>query len=204
MAATKKTDNHFTADKMALRIKYSCWGEKPLRVLDVFGGHGVIWRGVERKSGRKVLRTAIDSRDDLKTFHLHGDNSKVMASLDLSEFDVIDLDAYGIPSEQLQIIFDKKYSGIVFVTAIQTMQGQMPKRILEDIGIPSEISTKCPTLASKRGWDYLKEWLSKNGVKKIIHRSWSRKHYFVFAVNGAVLPSAGCDSHRGGISANPS
>lgn len=182
MAETKKTDNHYTGDKVALRVIHSPWKEgETLRVLDAFGGKGIVWKAVERKTGLKISRAAIDQRSDISTFHLHGENTKVMAGLDLNTFDVIDLDAYGVPVAQLQQIFSARFKGVVFVTAIQTLQGGLPKRMLMDIGFPESVTKKCPTLPARHGWVLLKEWLALNGVKKVHHRSLNRKHYFTFS-----------------------
>jgi hypothetical protein len=145
----------------------------------------LLWRAVERKNGKKVKRTAIDQRKDMLQLHLHGDNVKVMSGMDIKNFDVIDLDAYGIPYDQLKIVFDKKYIGTVFVTAIQTMTGGMPHGLLEEIGFSKDMITKAPSLFARRGFQYLLEWLALKGVKKIIHRSKARKHYFCFVINDA-------------------
>lgn len=186
-AQTKKTDNDFLADKVQLRIDH-CPKPKgrPARVLDCFGGKGTVWRLVEAKTGGKVDRVCIDSRPDLSSFHLHGDNIKVMAGLDLSGFDVVDLDAYGIPAAQLVEVFDSGFRGVVFVTAIQTMQGGIPAAMLDDLGFPGTISKKAPSLPSRRGWQLIKEWLALKGVRKISHRSKNRKHYLCFQINDAA------------------
>lgn len=182
MAGTK-TDNHFTADKIDLRVEMTAHLQT-VRVLDVFGGHGVVWGGVERISGRKVIRTAVDKRTDLDRPHLHGDNEKIIGELDLSRYDVIDLDAYGIPAGLIKTVLQKGFKGPVFVTAIQTMQGGMPKVISDDIGLPPTLMQSCNSLIGRRGWEYLKNWLALQGVDEIIHRSYSRKHYFGFYANG--------------------
>ena len=184
MGATKKTDNSYAADKIAMRVNHSPWpSDRPLRVLDCFGGKGIVWRGVERLSGKNVDRDCIEERHDLSDFHFHGDNLKVMPSLALLNYDVIDVDAYGVPAEQLKIILDSKFKGVVFVTLIQTMQGAIPKIIIEDLGIPLAVIEKAPSLIARRGWEYSKEWLNLHGVAKIIHRSKGRKHYFCFRLS---------------------
>lgn len=190
MPATKKTDNHYLADKVALRIRHSCWpaDNKPLRVLDGFGGKGVVWAAVRKISGREIERTAIDERIDLVQFHIHGDNARVLCELNLTEYDVIDLDAYGIPAEQLEIVFKSGFSGVVFVTAIQTMQGGLPHKIMDDLGFPAAIKELAPSLVARRGWYYLKEWLCFKGVKTIVHRTKGRKHYFCFTISGVAAP----------------
>lgn len=151
-AQTKKTDNDFLADKVQLRVDH-CPRPigRPARVLDCYGGKGVVWRLVEAKTSVKVERVAIDSRTDLSDFHLHGDNIKVMAGMDLTGFDVIDLDAYGIPAAQLVEVFESGFTGVVFATAIQTMQGIIPRIILDDLGFPDAVSKKSPLTAEQEG-----------------------------------------------------
>lgn len=178
MAATK-TDNHYLADKVAIRV--GMLPQKPVvRVLDAFGGRGLVWGAVEKKSGVTIDRVAIDMRTDIDDFHLHGDNIKVMGGLDLSQFDVIDLDAYGVPVHQMELVFKSSFQGVVFVTMIQTMNGAMPSSIVEYLGLPKSITKACPSLVSRRGWEYFCAWMVGNGVKKIRLREKSRKRYFGF------------------------
>jgi hypothetical protein len=193
-----KTDNHYTADKVALRVELVlATGLKEVKVLDAYGGHGVVWRAASKKlkeQGVSVHRVAIDERDDLKNFHLHGDNTKVMRGMDLNRFDVIDLDAYGYPFEQLKVVFDSRFSGVVFVTAITVSMGIMHKDLLMQQGFTETMIDKAPTLCAKRGWDIFLSWLQKNGVKKIVHRGKARKHYLGFVLNDAVQLVKGCDT----------
>ena len=181
--ATTKTDNDFTKNKIYLRANHLPDGD--LKVLDCFHGKGVIWRGVQQTTKRKIKLLAIDERNDVDDgFFLHGDNEEFLSSMDLSKFNVIDLDAYGVPYQQLKIIFKKKYTGTVFVTFIQTMYGQMPFGLLQEIGFSKQMIEKIPSLFAKRGWEYFKQWLSMHGVSKISHRSINRKHYLYFNCAG--------------------
>lgn len=209
MAATK-TDNHYTADKVALRVSMTEHLAEP-RVLDVFGGHGVVWAAVTRQTGKRISRVAVDNRLDLFDPHLHGDNTKIVKGLDLSRFDVVDLDAYGIPAALIhEVVVDKRFKGVVFVTAIQTMHGGMPKAICEGLGLPQSIFAECPSLVARRGWEFFKAWLATLGIREIIHRSKGRKHYLGFftgdrvaiSINDAVERAADCDTLRGDISAS--
>ena len=175
----KKTDNHYLADKVELRCRFM---PENCKVLDVFGGHGRVWKAVELKSQKKILRVAIDRRDDLKTFHLHGDVSKVLPSVDLTVFNAIDVDAYGIPYDPLKEIFDSEWKGRVFVTAIQSMYGRVPDGLLYEIGFSPDMIKKAPSLMGKRGFEYFLEWLAIRGVREIHHRSKARKHYLTFLI----------------------
>ena len=190
MAETKKTDNHYTADKIKIRLDFLPEKDE-IKVLDCYGGRGVIWEAIKRKSNKRIIRHAIDKRDDIKYFHYHGDNIKVMASIDLCSYDVIDLDAYGIPADQIDLVIGSGFKGPVFVTAIQTMHGGIPKRIISDLEFPDEITKKAPSLLARRGWQHLKDWLYFKGIRKIVHRSKNRKHYFYFNTNDVVEPLVG-------------
>lgn len=172
-----KTDNSYLADKVGLRINHL-----PKRgvvtVLDCFAVTGRIWRAVKRRTNREISILAMDKRPI--GFHLPGDNIAWLSGLDLDKFNVIDMDAYGIPYDQLKIIFDRKYRGIVFVTFIQSIWGRMPKGMMMEIGFTEAVLDKAPALCNHRGWEYFQEWLSKKGVQTIYHRSHARKHYLCF------------------------
>jgi hypothetical protein len=182
MGQTKKTDNDFLRDKLDLRIAHMPEGD--VSVLDCYSGHGVIWRTVRQMTGRPIKVLPIDVRDDIDFFHLHGPNQDFLATLDLAKYNVIDLDAYGVPFEQLKTVFQKQYSGTVFVTFIQSLYGQMPKAMLSELGFVPAMVERTPTLFARRGWDYFKQWLAMHGVKRIHHRSISRKHYLAFRLDG--------------------
>lgn len=184
-----KTDNARLADKVALRLDYSPWPKdtnRPLRVLDLFGGHGVVWAAVARKGLKQIHRVPVDMRHDMTELHIHGDNRKVLAGLDLNSFDVVDIDAYGIPVEQLTYILQSGFQGTVFFTAIQTMHGTLPSVLLDDLGFPKAIRKKAPTLPARRGWALMCEWLAMKGVRRLVHRSEPkrRKHYACFNTSG--------------------
>jgi hypothetical protein len=104
--------------------------------------------------------------------------------MDLSKFDVIDLDAYGVPFKQLKIIFmqneKKKLDVIVFVTFIQTMFGALPRAFLKECGYPNKMVRKIPTLFNKNGMDKMKLYLALNGVSKIHYKGIKNKNYFSF------------------------
>lgn len=189
MAGTK-TDNHFTADKVRLRADMTAHLDT-IRVLDAFGGHGVVWGAVARLTGKKIERVPVDKRLDLELPHLHGDNLKVVQGLYLGDFDVVDLDAYGVAADLIKLVVqEKKFAGTVFITFVQSMTGIMPKLISTDLGLPPSLSRECPSLISRRGWEFFKAWLAGMGIEQIQHRSWSRKHYLGFYANGYSAATA--------------
>jgi len=187
MAQTKKTNNSYFGNKVELRCNYL--PENPV-VLDCYAGAGLIWKAVEYKTGIKIKYVGIDVIDYGVGFYLTGDNMSYLQTMDLTRFNVIDLDAYGVPYEQLKTIFGRGYSGRVFVTFIQSLYGQMPVGLLEEIGFTNGMVEKIPTLFGKNGWNYFIEWLALNGVRAITHRSNGRKHYLTFISGTAELVSS--------------
>lgn len=193
-----KTDNSHLREKVNLRVAFC--PAHPVRVLDCFAGDGTVWEGVFRVAGRTGdKRLPIDTRDDIG-FHLPGNNLAWLQSIDLSRFDMIDLDAYGVPIDQLDIIFSRGFRGVVFVTFIQTLYGRIPNSLLLDIGFSSEQIEKAPSLFGHRGFDYFLQWLALRGIRHVMHVSLKRKHYLAFSCADLLL--ADLDSPRGGSFAN--
>jgi hypothetical protein len=179
MSANKKTHNSFFVDKVKLRSKVI--GSKSATVLDCFSAHSKIWRAIKSSNDRiKVFSLDIKEMDaDLVI-----DNKIALESMDL-DFDFIDLDAYGSPDEQIAILIDRGYSGIVFFTFITSGMGRLSNRVLKDLGYSKEMIETAPILCSRGHsgqWDQFKTWLSIHGIKEIVHRSHKRKHYGVFSM----------------------
>lgn len=149
-----------------------CWIALPVRV--GFGGRS----SVRSKKDIRVL--GMEKREI--GFRLPGDNMAWLVEMDLSRFDVIDLDAYGVPYEQLSLLFERGYRGVVFVTLIQSLWGRMPNDLLLEIGFTEAMIEKAPSLVGIRGFQYFMEWLASKGIETIYRRSHARKHYFCFVM----------------------
>jgi hypothetical protein len=175
-----KTDNSYLMDKVMLRVKNLPEGE--ISVLDCFAGKGLIWAAVENLSGRKVKVMPIDKRPDKDDFHLYGDNLEYLETLDLSRFRVVDLDSYGSPFRQLEVLFRRKYKGTVFVTMILDFREPGPDDMLIAIGFTKDQIEKASPCFCKRSWEYFLQYLAVKGVKKIRHRSTKRKHYLALTM----------------------
>lgn len=171
------TDNSLLGYKVLLRVDHL--PVESIRLLDCYGGHGIVWDAVKRLSGRNdIERVGIDKEQ--RAGLVRGDNRKWMMGLDLSRFNVIDLDAYGVPFDQVQIVFKSGFKGVVFFTFIQSVMGQLPAKLLQSSGIGKEARNECPTLFGQIGWELWLDWLGNNGVTKVWHRSKDRKHYGCF------------------------
>jgi len=178
----KKTDNSHLPEKAYLRIESIKKIKKPIvNVLEAFAGDGLIWREVQKKTDKKINILKIEKKDGKKGVYLKGDNMKFISMFDFTNFDIIDLDAYGSPYNQLQVVFKKQFTGIVHCTFIQNLYGCLNKKMLYQIGYKKEMIDKIPSLFNKNGFDKFKQYLAINGINKINSISpEENKHYLWF------------------------
>lgn len=174
-----KTNNSFFREKVDLRLE-GLDKDKIINVLECYAGEGCIWDEII-KQGYQIQITRIEKVYTSKVV-LKGDNLKWLASLDLTKYDIVDLDAYGVPFAQLELLFERKFEGKVFVTFIQTMMGGLPHGLLKINGITENMVKKVPTLVSKPAFSFMKEYLAKRGVKSIDFIKKDRKIYFSFCL----------------------
>ena len=148
---SKKVDNTPAAfaGKVALRLAVAegLGAGAQLRVLDAYAGAGRLWRAVSRHYPGHLELLGVDMRR-FRTA-IKADNRRVLASIDLDRFDLIDLDAYGLPAEQAQIIASHGYRKPIVWTCIQKMFAVMPAAVTDAEGIPREWRDLCPTLFSE-------------------------------------------------------
>lgn len=181
--SSRQTDNSYLGDKIALRIN-NIPLKKSLQVIDAYTGKGTIWANIKKTYKGQISLTRIDLKQDASDdFYFVGDNVKFLGAMDLSKYDVIDLDAYGVPYQQLKIIFDSDFKGCCFVTFIQSLMGGLNRDFLIDLGYTKAMIEKCPTLFAKAGLDKFKCWLALHGVKSIKARSHKRKSYLFFEIS---------------------
>lgn len=135
---TIKTDNMHEAEKVALRVlAVTELGEpRDIHVLDAYHGHGHVWRAVERvlPEGWNVHLFAVDNQAR-RASTLKVDNVRLLASIDLARFDLIDLDAYGWPVHQLIHCAGRAPDVPVLTTRSTKAISRVPTRVLTDIGI---------------------------------------------------------------------
>lgn len=184
-AQIKKTDNSFLTDKIKIRINtLEKINKKTITILDAYAGDSVIWNNIknipEYKNKLKIIKIEKEKKGGI---YLKGNNIKYLLSMNLNKFDLIDLDAYGIPYKQLKILFQKKYKGQIVITAIQSGLGGLPDELLIDLGYTKKMIKKCPTLFSKNGIEKLLNYLGNNGIKTANIISINRKNYLSFSAS---------------------
>jgi hypothetical protein len=179
---TIQTDNDAQMFEVKIELRERLIQDKEeYKILEAFAGDGILWDTIRKKYPNKkfnVLR--IDQKPGKKGVYLKGDNTKFISSMDLSKFDIIDLDAYGSPFLQLEIIFASNYKGPVICTFIQTMTGALNTGFLASLGYSKAMVKKCPSLFNIQGFDKMKAYLALKGVKSVLYFSQSRKNYFSF------------------------
>lgn len=181
--ATKTNNDPATFDtKVALRLM-SLPTKNEINVLDCFSGEGKIWDSVKKKTDKKINILSIDIKEYSKV-SLKGDNCKFLKSIDLKKFDIIDLDAYGSPSNQLAILKEKQYKGVVHCTFIQTMMGKINTNILKECGYTDVMIKKIPTLFNKDGLNKILNYVYlKFNVTKFKICTYKNKNYFYFTID---------------------
>jgi len=130
-----KTDNKSVGNKVFLRRKAT---EQlgALSVLDLFAGNNVLWRNIdtERYYGVELVPG--------KGANLTADAKQAIESLDLSAFNVIDCDSYGIPFEICRKLLENPsvQSGtVILYTAITNDFTQLPNLCLDMVRHPGNV-----------------------------------------------------------------
>ena len=177
--SSHKTNNSFLKTKIYIRLK-AIEDNKKYLILNCFNGRNEIWGNIKNKN---ITVHGLDILDYKNTVALIGNNIKTLPNLNLEKYNIIDLDAYGVPDKQLDIIIDKCISGtIVFYTFIQSVLGRLPDNILLKNGYSKLMIDKCTSLFSKAGFDKFKNYLSTFGVTKTEYINHGRKYYGYFII----------------------
>lgn len=177
-----KTNNSHLPEKISLRLN-SLPEKNSINVLDCYRGNNEIWKAIKKRTQKNINIIGIDKERNYEGLYLQGENIKFLPTMDLNQFDVIDLDAYGIPFRQLEIIFEKKFKGIIFITFIQSVMGAMNKKLLLKLGYTEKMFQKCQTLLFRNGFEKFKSYLYVNGIKELKSVSFERKHYLAINLN---------------------
>lgn len=154
-----------------------------VNVLDAFGGEGLVWNQVRTQTKKTVNSLRIDRNKNLSGMYLKGDNMKYLKSLDLAVFDIIDLDAYASPFNQLEVILKRKYAGVVHCSYVLSGIGNINRRMLERLGYTDRMINKAPQLFARQPFSKMVDYLATYGVREITNfQLTDRKNFFYFRV----------------------
>lgn len=176
----KKTDNSCLSEKLKIRQDViDATGQDRVRVLDCYAGKGIIWNLLKNKNQDKEISVlSIEKEKGKNPNALCGDNLKILPSLDLSKFDVIDIDAYGLPFEQTKLILESPFRGWIVITFIQSQYGRLNKKMVESVGLSWSNYNKCSTLFKPFALPFFFDFLSKKGIDKAFGYFLGDKNYF--------------------------
>ena len=137
MKTIRKVPNKRLPSKVRLRLD-AIRDLDEISVLDCFSGQGLVWDAVRKLSDRKIPVLGIDNADSVNQAHLHGDSLTILQSLDLSRFNLIDIDSYGSPVPHLEHLHTAGYHGRVVITynLISTF-ATINTALLKRLGYPS-------------------------------------------------------------------
>ena len=175
-----KTDNKSIANKIFLRNK-ATKHLKILSVLDLFAGNNLLWKTIdkERYYGVELIPD--------KGVNLNANANQVISSLDLSDFNVIDCDSYGIPFEICEkIIMNKNIESntVVIYTAITNAFTALPKVCINNIGIKN-LYKIAPSLFNTEAITYFYDMLANLGINEVNYYEvidGYTKHYGYFII----------------------
>ena len=168
----KKTDNVNVDHKVYLR-KQAVKDLKELKVLDLFAGMNVLWGhfDCDRYYGVEMVKG--------KGNNLNADNVRVIESLDLSDFNVIDCDSYGIPTKQIEQIYANKTlqrGTIIIYTCIGNAFSGVTTVALKEVGL-DKMYKKCKVLFNKLSNELFYVFLYNHGVRRVYEYEEEDSHY---------------------------
>lgn len=176
-----KTDNKSIYDKIFIR-KQAIQGIEHVRVLDLFAGRNVLWNNITTE-----YYFGVDAEKD-KGNNLVADSHAVFDSLDLSEFNVIDVDSYGISFDIYRKLFQRKDlqdGTIIIYTAITNEFTKIRNEAKDEFGFTS-FYDKAPSLFNACAIEFFYEMLAKYGIREVNYyeiRDHFKKHCGYFKVN---------------------
>ncbi|MCL2742216.1 MAG: hypothetical protein FWE67_00015 [Planctomycetaceae bacterium] len=176
-----KTDNDNLSKKLSIRLfaidRLQKSETEPIRVLDCFAGDGLLWHYLKKESGHLIKHVGIDTLPKQGALYL-GDNRRYLHRLSIDNYDLIDIDAYGVPYCQMKILAEHNYRGIVVGTFIQCVYGGLPYAMLEDIGYSRPMVQKITKLFFSKGWNKCAAFLRLLGYEEVYVYHCANKHYF--------------------------
>ena len=173
-----KTDNKSIANKIFIR-KEAIKNLKEVKVLDLFAGRNVLWNNIKTDK-----YFGIDIQEN-KGKNLNADTRDVFDNIDLSQFNVIDCDSYGIAFDLYKKLLTRnelqKGTRIIY-TAITNEFTKIQNVAKQEFNF-KHFYDKAPSLFNARAIEFFYEFLSKYGISEVNYyaiRDNFDKHYGYF------------------------
>ena len=175
-----KTDNKSIANKIFIR-KEAIKNLSKVKVLDLFAGRNVLWNNIKTD---KYFGIDIEVN---KGQNLNANTRDVFDSIDLSQFNVIDCDSYGIAFDLYKKLFSRKdlrEGTVILYTAITNEFTKIQNVAKKEFNF-KHFYDKAPSLFNARAIDFFYEFLGQNGIDAVKYysiRDNFDKHYGYFIV----------------------
>ena len=161
---SKTTDNVNVSHKVYLR-RMATEGLGSVNVLDLFAGKCEVWKrlspdtyqGIEIERGKN--QNAIV-----------GDNRKIIPTLDLSRFNVIDCDSYGVPADQIALLYENgtmRHGTVILYTCISNKVSTVPATLQDFGGFRGDMYHKAQTLFNAHSIALFFDFLASLGVRSV-------------------------------------
>lgn len=126
-----------------------------------------MWGTLKAEGLCDIDLTRIEVKKSAKGVYLQGENLKFMAGMDLAAFDVIDLDAYGAPIDQLDMVMASPFRGWVVVTYITNILGGRNRKLFQAFGMDDRIVKTVPSVLSHFAEAAIFHFLHQRGVRSV-------------------------------------
>lgn len=161
-----KTDNKSIANKLFIR-KEAIKNLKQVNVLDLFAGRNVLWNNIKTDN-----YFGVDIENN-KGKNLRADTRQIFDTLDLSKFNVIDCDSYGIAFDLYKKILTNKNikkGTVILYTLITNEFTKIQNEAKKEFNF-KHFYNKAPSLFNARAIKFFYELLAKYGVKEVYYYS---------------------------------
>lgn len=177
-AQPTKTDNKSIANKIFIRTE-SIKHLDEINVLDLFAGRNVLWNNISTNN-----YFGIDIENN-KGKNLKSDTRKVLQSLDLSTYNVIDCDSYGIAFDVYKNLLERNdvKKGTVILYTLITNEFTKIQNTAKFYFNYKHFYNKAPSLFNARAIEFFYELLAEYGIKEVVYfgiRDNFDKHYGYF------------------------
>lgn len=175
-----KTDNKSIANKIFIR-KESIKNLSEVKVLDLFAGRNVLWNNIKTD---KYFGIDIEVN---KGQNLNANTRDVFDSIDLSQFNVIDCDSYGIAFDLYKKLLsrkDLKKGTVILYTAITNEFTKIQNVAKKEFNF-KHFYDKAPSLFNARAIEFFYEFLGQYGIDAVEFyaiRDNFDKHYGFFII----------------------
>lgn len=170
--ATKR-DNHSIPHKVHLR-RTATKELASVNVLDLFAGRGELWSRLDPDTYQ-----GIEVENGKNPNAIVGDNRLIIPKLDLSRYNVIDCDSYGVPADQIRLLYENKtlQKGTVLIyTCISNKVSTIPKTLQDYAGFRGKMYQKAQTLFNGWAVELFFDYLASLGVSSVFEYEETREH----------------------------